>query len=93
MPTRKSYEHLSSVTLHGFRDRRCAGTLHYRNRASLENSRFSLLLTGRSGHFARNVSSGEERGETGVFAGYNRAEITVFMCEHKPPFQRKNYLI
>ena len=31
-----------------------------------------LLALRRWGHFARNVPSGEERGETDVFAGYMR---------------------
>ena len=46
-----------------------------------ENIRFSSLFAARDvsrGGLARNVAIGEKRGETDVFAGYNRRDAVLF---------------
>ena len=51
---------------------------HNGRRASLRKHPFLLALR-RWGRFARNETSGEERGETDVFAGYRRAKQPGFI--------------
>ena len=50
-----------------------------RNKVACENIRFSSLFAVGGVSSVRNVPSGEERGETDVFAGWKQRLFTIYM--------------